>query len=183
MRLNIYHLESDSDLDQLNLLLETEVSESQPSEVENKVAEIILRKDRESLPAYGQRVDRFLDFILFIQDTKEIDDRIKELQALKKSRTNLAKRLMDLIKHRLTLQRVTKLDTPRHKLTVAKVGGIQPVEIDYEVEHDLDLIPSKYIQTITTKRLDKDKIREDLNSGMKLSWARLVERGTSLRIK
>ena len=113
-----------------------------------------------------------------------MDAEIKRLQTLKKSRSNLAKRLKNLVKYRLTVQTTSnKLTTDLYKLSVVKAGGKQKLEVDYEIEQDLDLIPPELIKTQTVYKLDTDKIRQVLESGTKLSWARLLERDTRLDIK
>ena len=64
-------------------------------------------------------------------------------------------------------------------------GGKQPVEIDYDETHDIDLFPEefKFTKVKTVKTIDRDAIADYLKAGNPLSWARLVERGNRLSIK
>jgi Siphovirus Gp157 len=181
MKIELLHLSSDSDLEQLNAVIEQ--SEPELEKSEQLIDRIVLRRQGESITKHGQRVDRLIDYIKFLGDTNEIDARITELQALKKSRTNLAKRLTELIKFRLNLNQVTKLETPRHKLSIVTKGGIQPIEIDYDEVEDLDLIPQEFIREKVTRTIDKTAIVKYLEKGNFLGWARLIERDTRLNIK
>lgn len=75
--------------------------------------------------------------------------------------------------HRMGLK---ELKTPLHRIYVAANGGSQGVDILG------DFIPQDYLKTKTTTVPDTDKIRKELESGKELSFARLKERGTHLRI-
>ncbi len=181
MKIEIPHLSSDLELEQLNNLVEE--SESQLEKNEQLLDRIILRREKESRLAHGQRVDRLIDYLKFLEDTKEIDTRIEELRGLKKSRTNLAKRLTNLIKFRLELNKITRLETPRHKLSVVNKGGLPPIEIDYDEIADIELFPPEFVREKVTKQIDKKAIIDYLKSGKPLPWARLLTRDTRLSIK
>lgn len=181
MKIEIVHLSSDFELEELNNLVEQ--SDSQLEENEQLLDRIILRRENESRLAHGQRVDRLIDYLKFLENTQEIDTRIKELQSLKKSRTNLAKRLINLIKFRLELNKITTLETPRHKLSVVSKGGLPPIEIDYDEIQDLELFPPEFVREKVTKQIDKRAIIDYLKSGKPLSWARLLTKDTRLSIK
>ena len=62
-------------------------------------------------------------------------------------------------------------------------GGKQPVEIDYDETHDLDLFPEEFVKTKIVKAVDRDAISAHLKAGKSLPWARLVERGNRLSIR
>ena len=184
MKLNIPWLQKDTEVEQLAHLIEETDSDKLSPTAEEQTARIIVQRDGESRSDYNSRVDRFIGYILFLENTSAIDAEIKRLQALKKSRSSLAKRLKNLIKYRLTVQtKNNKLTTDLYQLSVVKAGGKQKLEVDYEIEHDLDLIPPELIETQTVHKLDTDKIRQVLESGTELSWARLLERDTRLNIK
>ena len=178
-------LESGEELEQLSKILEAEESSTEESErvVDRHLTQIILRREGESRKDYGARVDRFISYLRFQEDTSYITAEINRLNALKKSRKNLAKRLMNMILYRLEVSKVNKIETNKYKISVVGKGGKQPVEIDYDETHDLDLFPEEFIKTKTVKTVDRDAIANYLKAGKSLSWARLVERGNRLSIK
>lgn len=88
-----------------------------------------------------------------------------------------------MILYRLEINNVTKVETGRFKISVVGKGGKQPVELDYDEVHDIDIIPEEYVTTKVVKKVDKDAIAKVLKSGVALTWARLLERGNRLSIK
>ncbi len=69
-----------------------------------------------------------------------------------------------------------KLTTEHFKFSVAKNGGKNPMWLD-----DIEKIPKEYI--LQKPEVDKEKIREALDSGKKLDFAHFEERGVHLSIK
>lgn len=112
-----------------------------------------------------------------------------QLEAVAKARYEEADRLrvLALVSHKqvdrlksalkdamLKLDR-PKVETTRYKVWVQSSGGKQPLQIEEDdVPHDL-----KKVQLVT----DKDKIREILEAGQELPFAKLLPRGFTLRIK
>ena len=178
-------LESGEELEQLSKLLEAEESndEERARAMDEHLTQIILRRQGESRKDYGARVDRFISYLRFQEDTSYISAEIERLQALKKSRKNLAKRLMDMILYRLEVSKVNKIETNKYKISVVGKGGKQPVEIDYDETHDLDLFPEEFVKTKIVKTVDRDAIAAHLKAGKPLPWARLVERGNRLSVR
>ncbi|MBE9043436.1 siphovirus Gp157 family protein [Pleurocapsales cyanobacterium LEGE 10410] len=186
-------LESGEELEQLSKILEAEEGndEERPKglasrrdrAIDEHLTQIILRREGESRKDYGERVDRFISYLRFQEDTSYITAEISRLNALKKSRKNLAKRLMNMILYRLEISKVNKIETNKYKISVVGKGGKQPVEIDYDETHDLDLFPEEFVKTKTVKTIDRDAIAAHLKAGKPLTWARLVERGNRLSIK
>jgi Siphovirus Gp157 len=185
MLLNLPELETGEELDQLSTLLATEEQSgsSQDPEIDNQITQIILRREGEDQISYGKRVDRFINYIQFLNQTNYLDSEIARLQTLKKLRTNLAKRLISMVLFRLEISGVKKVETDTHKISVVGKGGKQPIEIDYDEVHDLDLIPEEFIETKVVKKVNKEAIANYLKANNSLSWARLVERGNRLSIK
>ena len=72
---------------------------------------------------------------------------------------------------------VGKIQTEHFRVSVAKNGGKQPMYVDPNVE----VIPEEYI--IMRPEPDKEKIREALDAGQELEFAKLLERGTHLSIR
>jgi hypothetical protein len=70
----------------------------------------------------------------------------------------------------------TKEETARFKFSLVQNGGKLPLIVDDVSPYD---IPDDY----TKKELDREIIREVLETGFSLDFARLGERGTSIRIR
>lgn len=185
MLFDLPELESGAELEQLSSILATEemTGSNQDKTIDDQITQIILRRKGENRLNYNQRLDRFIDYIQFLNDSSYISTEITRLQALKKSRTNLAKRLMAMVLYRLEMSQVQKIETPKHKISVVGKGGKQPIEIDYDEVEDLELFPPEFIKIKTVKTVDKDAISAHLKANKPLSWARLVERGKRLSIK
>jgi hypothetical protein len=178
-------LESGEELEQLSKILEAEENspETQHQVVDEHLTQIILRRDGESRKEYGARVDRFISYLRFQEDTSYLTAEINRLQALKKSRKNLAQRLINMILYRLEVSKVHKIETNKYKISVVGKGGKQPIEIDYDEIHDIGLFPEEFVQTKIVKTVDKDAIATYLKTGKSLPWARLLERGNRLSIR
>lgn len=113
---------------------------------------------------------------------------IKELESKQKARKEEAKRLTDSAKvfenrvkalknnlfNAMKETGKTKFATDLFSFNIAKNGGKQALTIDGDV-------PEEYTKTIIEN--DTDKIRQALEEGKKLPFARLEPRGESLRIK
>lgn len=113
---------------------------------------------------------------------------IKELEAKQKARKEEAKRLTDSAKvfenrvkalknnlfNAMKETGKTKFATNLFSFNIAKNGGKQALTIDGDV-------PEEYTKTIIEN--DIDKIRQALEEGKELPFARLEPRGESLRIK
>ncbi len=185
MLFELPELESAEELEQLGSLLATEemTGANQDETIDNHITQIILRREGESRTSYGQRVDRFISYIQFLKDTSFISAEISRLQTLKKSRENLAKRLMAMVLYRLEASKVNKVETAKHKISVVGKGGKQPIELDYDEVRDIDLFPPEFIKTKVVKTVDKDAIVAHLQANRQLPWARLIERGKRLSIK
>lgn len=113
---------------------------------------------------------------------------IKELESKQKARKEEAKRLTDSAKvfenrvkalknnlfNAMKETGKTKFATDLFSFNIAKNGGKQALTIDGDV-------PEEYTKTIIEN--DTDKIRQALEEGKELPFARLEPRGESLRIK
>lgn len=76
-----------------------------------------------------------------------------------------------------------KVETPRYKIWWQNNGGSAPLKTTNGLRPDG--VPENYQKTVTktTTDFDNKAIRAALESGMKLGWAWLGERGRSLQIK
>lgn len=70
-----------------------------------------------------------------------------------------------------------KIQTEHFRVSIAKNGGKQPMYVDPNIE----AIPEEFI--IRRPEPDKEKIREALDAGQELEFAKLLERGTHLSIR
>ncbi len=115
----------------------------------------------------------------------------QELTLRAEARAKEAKRLMamagaggraaDFLKARLKmvfeLHKIKKLETQRFTVSLVNNGGVAPLEICEEA------VPIEWCSPPADPPPDKARIRAALEAGELLSFAKLGERGTSLRIK
>jgi hypothetical protein len=100
----------------------------------------------------------------------------ERMRSIRKIDENTVKSLKDRMRHALDSLERTRVDTGMFRVTVAKNGGKQPLVIDE------GSVPHEFTVTKVTSEPDKDLIRETLDKGGNLPFARLNERGRSLRI-
>lgn len=103
------------------------------------------------------------------------------LMALATTDANAAKRLRDRLKLFLDAHGMTKLETNRFKLTVAKNGGASPLLIPDEWTSDPSSAPEQFHRRIV--QLDKNAIRTAIEDGQDIPGVAIGERGTHLRIR
>lgn len=112
-------------------------------------------------------------------DIDKIDAEIKRLQARKKTLSNSVESIKNNLYNAMLAIGKRKLKTAKHSFTIAKNGGKIPVV--YTADIDPENIPAEFIKVEWD--VDKDAVREYLESGNELDFARLGERGETLRIK
>lgn len=100
---------------------------------------------------------------------------IDQFTAKKKSRENNVKRLKDRLKEHLERTGRTKATTAAGRTLRVQTNGVAPLVID-----DGAVIPVPFARVVVTP--DTDAIREALDRGEVLPFARLEPRGTHLRI-
>lgn len=107
----------------------------------------------------------------------------KEIMRLDEKHNKISNNI-DKLKNNLKLAMIetgkTKIKTDLFSFNVCKNGGKIPIIIN-DVEPDE--IPEKYIEKVEIVKMNRDAIREDLEKGINLEFARFGERGESLRIK
>lgn len=74
-----------------------------------------------------------------------------------------------------------KIDTARFKISLVNNGGALPVILDEQIVAHPEEIPEGYRRVVF--QADLNAIREALNNGEELDFARLGERGRHIRIK
>ena len=91
---------------------------------------------------------------------------------------NVAIRLRDALKEAFQARRIKVMETARFKISVARNGGKAPLVIE-----NPSLIPLSYQSEIPARlELNRELIRETLESGKAVPGCKLGERGTHLRM-
>lgn len=103
---------------------------------------------------------------LFEREAARLNNAAKAMKNRKKAMLETAKAAMEGMGK-------TELQGRYHKLKIVKNGGIAPLEITGEV-------PDSYKKVILDN--DKEKIRKALEGGEKLSFARIGEKGTHIKV-
>ena len=86
-----------------------------------------------------------------------IDNEIKRLEAMKKSRGKTVDRLKESVSKAMQLYEIDKIETPTLKISFRKSESI-------EIEEE-SLIDEKYMTVKTTKTPDKKAIKEAIKAG------------------
>ncbi len=145
-----------------------------------EVKKILTSWGNEIMDDLANKTDGYASLIkMMIDRAADRKAESKRLAGLAKTDENKAKALKEYLKGILEFHKVRKVDTPQFLVTVAINGGVQPLEMNILAE---DLPNSIRIDTTTSKANTK-LIREKLESGEDVDGCRLLERGTSLRIK
>ena len=112
-------------------------------------------------------------------DIDVIDAEIKRLQARKKTLSNSVERIKNHLYTSMVAMDMRKIKTAKHSFSIAKNGGKIPVV--YTADVDIDTLPAEFVKI--EKSVATDAVRSYLEAGKELTFARLGERGESLRIK
>jgi hypothetical protein len=96
---------------------------------------------------------------------------------LAKATAAQAERLRKALKEALILLDVRKLSTDRYQISLRKPGGKAPLEIDEF------MVPTEFVTVETITNPNKDLIRQRLDAGEVLDFARYLERQDSLIIR
>lgn len=108
-------------------------------------------------------------------------EELTRLGALVDTDENTIKRLKTALHNFMTERGVTKIETPLHRLTIAKNGGKAPLVIPEDWRNDPASAPEQYHRAVI--HLDTELIRADLAGGEEIPGCAIGERGTHLRIK
>lgn len=93
---------------------------------------------------------------------------------------NAAKRLKDRLRFFFEIHKHKKIETERYKFTLCKNGGPEVLQCDHEDATDL---PAKYQKEVITYKQNSDRIRHDLANDVALDFARIIPRGSHIRVK
>lgn len=105
-------------------------------------------------------------------DVSALKTEIKRLQELQKQRENHVKNLKKYLFEQMKAIGKTKFSTPLFNFNICKNGGPQPMEVTGDV-------PAEYCVLVPSNTL----IRTAIAEGEEIKFAKLLERGESLRIK
>ena len=111
------------------------------------------------------------------QSAKDLLEEAKRLTELAKVDTATVERLKERLKWMLETRGQKRIKTSRYSVTVATNGGKHPIHVDEEY------VPEAYLTRVQVESVNTEKIRQDLEQGRELQFARLGTRGTHLRIK
>ncbi|MGA1712646.1 MAG: siphovirus Gp157 family protein [bacterium] len=106
-------------------------------------------------------------------------ERAKEIQALVKSDEALVERLTKTLQWFFETNELKKVETDRHRISLAKNGGKVPVV--FAESFDVAELPEAFV--VTKLEVNKEAVREALESGQELNFATLGDRGQSIRVK
>ena len=111
---------------------------------------------------------------------EKVDAEIKRLQARKKTLENNLKSLDWAVENSMRLTGDMKIKTEYYTFSIVKNGGKAPLIIDEGIT--TDDVDAEYIKW-GAPSFNTDYIRERLDAGDEIPWARYGERGESLRVK
>lgn len=125
------------------------------------------------------KVDNYAEFLLERQArAAALKQRARQMQELADAEAKLCDRLKGNLHWFLQEHGLAKIETDRHKVTIAKNGGKQPISFT-------DLPPEEMPERFqkVTVGVDTDAVRKALEAGEELGFATLGDRGTHVRIK
>jgi len=103
------------------------------------------------------------------------------MAALARADQNAAKRLSDRLKEFMEKHNISRFDGKR-PIAICNNGGLDPIEVDDDL--DLDKLPEEFLDLVRVEvSLDRDRIRDALNQGREIPFARFGQRGTHLRFR
>jgi hypothetical protein len=105
-----------------------------------------------------------------------IDTELIRLEKNKSALTNNIKRMKSAVLDTIQMTGSRKMVTDHFKLSIVKNGGKQPMEVD-----EIEKIPQDYLTMKPVANMEK--IRQELEGGGQLDFARLKERGEHLGIR
>lgn len=161
------------DLEKLNDLLDEVGDDSQQQILINDWFEQLGNERDRKLDSYASLISEMIGRSAI---RKAEAQRLMELVATDENR---AKLLRDRLKWFFETHDLKTIETARYRLSLAKNGGKAPLIMDESVP--VTTLPEQF-QKVSINP-DTTAIREVLESGKSLDFARLAERGVSMRIK
>ena len=107
-------------------------------------------------------------------ETNVIDEEIKRLQGLKKSRQNAMERLKSVLTNAMEQCDMDAIETPTNKISFRKSQSLQIL--------DETLVPKQYKTQVITTKIDKNAIKQDMKNGITVDGVELIT-NKNLQIK
>ena len=144
-------------------------------EVDNTKREILLSIIDEEIE---EKADNYAKLIQSLNaDIEAIQSEEKRLEERRKRLENRADTLKQNLKAAMEETNKPKFKTSLFSFNICTNGGKQPIE--YKENIDLGKVEKRFIKP----ELNKDEVRIALEDGEYLDFAKLLPRGTNLRIK
>ena len=105
-----------------------------------------------------------------------VNREIGRLEAIESALSNTRRRMIDRLKMAMEDIGKKEIKTDLHRFKIVGNGGLKPLDIDE------GCVPEEYTTEVKQRVPDKDKIRKALESGKRLTFAHLEDRGTHLKI-
>jgi len=142
---------------------------------EGEIPDSFEMKEIELYSKLSSKIDNYIGLIKYLESKVETFKNEKEnIDRKKKAIENTLQRLEDYLKYSMESNKEKSIDGTIYSVKLRNNGGKQPVKID---EEDVTAEYMKQIEVI-----DREKIVSELNSGKKLPFARLLERGKHIAI-
>ena len=161
------------DLEKLNELLDEVGDDAEQQEIINNWLESVGEERNRKLDGYAALISE----MQARADVRKAE--AKRMQELATTDENRARLLKARLKTFFETHDIKTINTDRYRLSLAKNGGKAPLILDENVA--VTSLPEQF-QRVTIDA-DTTAIREVLEKGESLDFARLGERGTSMRIK
>jgi len=107
-------------------------------------------------------------------ETNVIDEEIKRLQALKKTRQNAIERLKSALTNAMQQCDMDAIETPTNKISFRKSQSLEIL--------DETLVPKQYKTQVITTKIDKNAIKQDIKNGITVHGVELLT-NKNLQIK
>lgn len=124
-----------------------------------------------------EKLDNYAAFIGELEARSSVRKaEAQRMTKLSQTDANKAGYLRGALKLFFEKRNLSKVDTKRYRLSLTKNGGKLPLIVD-----DLTLLPARFQKVEISA--DNSAIREALDAGESLEFARLGERGSNIQIK
>lgn len=111
-------------------------------------------------------------------EADELEARAQTLMRRAAIRRNVAKHEREQLHQHMTVTGQARIDTPHGRVSVVRNGG--KLRINYADAIDPATLPEQFVRV--RREIDSEAVRDALDRGETLPFARFAERGTHLRI-
>lgn len=169
-------------LDLTIAIAEAEEAKGADSETAQKRVDEIVAAHFATEENFDEKVDNYAALIQ--EFNARADARKAEAKRLSERAAvdaNNAKGLKERLQHVFERLAIKTRETRRFRVTLAKHGGKVPLSVDDQFKLHPENAPEEYQKHRVD--IDNEAVRGALEAGTTLPWARLGERGQSIRIK